>query len=195
IKKIQRRLPYLFQIAELESSRAGKVGMEVGTLREKIIVALLMHKFGEDNIKTPNITEPEVDVYLFESPISIKTIKGKTLAGVKLIWTVNGIKAEEFVRVFSPRCDLILIQIQWDNTGGFYYIPMEAQRQVFEEMGPSNYIKLPKPATNPRGTEITREALARLVQHPLTKSISIEWKKMPIDYRPFQRWVELWQEE
>jgi len=41
ITKIKNRLPYLFQLAELESSRAGKVGMEVGSVREKIIVAYL----------------------------------------------------------------------------------------------------------------------------------------------------------
>lgn len=29
VEKIKRRLPYLFQLAELESSRAGKIGMEV----------------------------------------------------------------------------------------------------------------------------------------------------------------------
>jgi len=36
IEKIKKRLPYLFQLAELESSRAGKVGMEVGSVRERI---------------------------------------------------------------------------------------------------------------------------------------------------------------
>ncbi len=50
VKKIQKRLPELFQIAELESSRAGKIGMEVGTIRERIIIALLTHKFGNENI-------------------------------------------------------------------------------------------------------------------------------------------------
>ncbi len=34
IKKIGKRLPYLFHFAELESSRAGKVGMEVGSLNK-----------------------------------------------------------------------------------------------------------------------------------------------------------------
>ncbi len=29
VEKIKKRLPYLFQLAELESSRAGKTGMEV----------------------------------------------------------------------------------------------------------------------------------------------------------------------
>jgi hypothetical protein len=37
--KIKKRLPHLFHLAELESSRAGKIGMEVGSLRERIIVA------------------------------------------------------------------------------------------------------------------------------------------------------------
>ena len=32
IKRVQAKLPYLFQMAELESSRAGKIGMEVGSL-------------------------------------------------------------------------------------------------------------------------------------------------------------------
>ena len=31
VEKIKKRLPYLFQLAELESSRAGKIGMEVGS--------------------------------------------------------------------------------------------------------------------------------------------------------------------
>ena len=45
--EIQQKLPRLFQIAELESSRAGKIGMEVGVLREHIITALFTHKLGE----------------------------------------------------------------------------------------------------------------------------------------------------
>ncbi|GAI49884.1 unnamed protein product, partial [marine sediment metagenome] len=88
--RMQKKLSYLFSIAELESSRAGKIGMEVGSLREKIIVALLIYKFGEKNVETEiPITEPEVDLKLFGQPISIKTITGKWLSGVKLIWTVD----------------------------------------------------------------------------------------------------------
>mgnify|MGYP001772854287 CR=1 FL=1 len=36
LEKIKRKMPYLFQLAELESSRAGKTGMEIGSLRERI---------------------------------------------------------------------------------------------------------------------------------------------------------------
>jgi len=90
VNRVRNKLPYLFQLAELESSRAGKIGMEVGSLRERIIVALLIYKFGEANVETMiPITEPEVDVKLFGKPISIKTITGKGFSGVKLIWTVD----------------------------------------------------------------------------------------------------------
>lgn len=97
VEKIKSRLPYLFQLAELESSRAGKIGMQVGSLRESIIVALLIHKFGEENVETEvPITEPEIDVKLFGQPISIKTITGKWFSGVKINWTVDPQKAKEF---------------------------------------------------------------------------------------------------
>ena len=74
VKKIQARLPELFYLAELESSRAGKVGMEVGSARERILIALLIYKFGKANVETDiPITEPEVDVKVFGNPVSIKT--------------------------------------------------------------------------------------------------------------------------
>ncbi|MEP9410372.1 MAG: ThaI family type II restriction endonuclease [Candidatus Brocadia sp.] len=41
-ERIKSKLPHLFSIAELESSRARRVEMEVGSLREKILIALLI---------------------------------------------------------------------------------------------------------------------------------------------------------
>jgi hypothetical protein len=109
VEKIKRRLPYLFQLAELESSRAGKLGMEVGSARERVIVALLIYKFGEENVETEiPITEPEVDVKLFGEPVSIKTITGKSFSGVKLIWTVDADKSKEFRESYYPACDIYL---------------------------------------------------------------------------------------
>ncbi|MCK4459639.1 MAG: ThaI family type II restriction endonuclease [Methanosarcinales archaeon] len=116
VNRIKTRLPHLFQLAELESSRAGKIGMEVGSLRERIIVALLIYKFGGANVEIEiPITEPEVDAILFSEPISIKTITGKGFGGVKLIWTVDAQKAREFRENYYPRCSILLIQINWDG--------------------------------------------------------------------------------
>ena len=194
--KIKRRLPYLYQIAELESSRAGKIGMQVGSLRENIIVALLIYKFGEKDVNTDiPIVEPEVDVKLSEHPISIKTITGKSLSGVKLIWTVDAEKAREFLENYYPRYDMLFVQIVWNDIGGFYYIPIEAQKRLFEKIGRERYIKLPKPGTNPRGVEISKEALSRLVGDKETKVIEVSWQKSDVEYKPYQRWVDYWSEE
>jgi len=194
--KIKRRLPYFYQLAELESSRAGKIGMEVGSLREKIIVALLIYKFGESNVKTDiPVTEPEVDVELFGQPLSIKTITGRGFGGVKLIWTVDAQKAREFRENYSPHYDILLAQIVWNGRGGFYYIPLEAQERLFTAMGRERYIKLPIPGTNPRGVEITKEALSQLVRDEETKVIEIDWHRVEIDYHPYKRWVDYWREE
>ena len=51
IQKIKEKLPYLFQLAEVDNSRDGKLGMEIGSARERIVIALLIYKFGEDNVK------------------------------------------------------------------------------------------------------------------------------------------------
>ncbi|MCL4557609.1 MAG: ThaI family type II restriction endonuclease [Deltaproteobacteria bacterium] len=195
IEKIQRRLPHLFQLAELESSRAGKIGMEVGSVREKIITALLIHKFGESNVETGiPITEAEVDVKLFGQPISIKTITGESFNGVKLIWTVDAQKAEEFRKIYYPSCDMLFIQINWDKSGGLYYFPLSVQKRTFDRIGRQNYIKLPKTGTNPRGAEITREALETLATDSGSKKIVINWRKTQIDFNPYKRWVDLWRE-
>ncbi|MFQ3620384.1 MAG: ThaI family type II restriction endonuclease [Spirochaetales bacterium] len=194
--KIRRRLPYLFQIAELESSRAGKTGMEVGSARERIIVALLIYKFGETNVETEiPITEPEVDVRLYGMPVSVKTISGKSLGGVKLIWTVDSKKAVEFRDNYQPYCDILLVQINWNDVGGFYFIPLEVQKKIFNEIGRDGYIKLPKPGTNPRGVEITKEALSKLIGDSASRSISIIWRRSKMEINSFKRWIDLWRED
>ncbi|GFO97512.1 hypothetical protein ig2599ANME_1716 [groundwater metagenome] len=196
VEKIKRRLSYLFQLAELESSRAGKIGMEVGSVRERIIVALLIYKFGEANVETEiPITEPEVDAKLLGEPVSIKTVTGKSFSGVKLIWTVDAQKAKEFRDNYSPHCDILLVQINWDDIGGFYYIPLEIQTRLFDRIGRQNYIKLPKPGTNPRGVEITKEALSNLVTNRASKRIVINWQKTKIAFNSFKRWIDLWKED
>ena len=85
IRRVKNKLPHLFQLAELESSRNGKVGMEIGSARERILIALLMHQFGKD-VVDPNIpiTAPETDVYVDGEPLSIKTVTTKGKLGSPL---------------------------------------------------------------------------------------------------------------
>jgi len=200
IEKIKRKLPYLFHIAEIESSRDGKIGMQVGSLRENILIALLIVKFGEENVETHiPITEAEVDVELFGQPISIKTITGKN--GVKVIWTVDAQKAREFCDSYCPTADILLAQINWNNRslvgrdkGGLFLIPLDVQNRILSRMGNDDYLTPPKPNTNPRGVEISREAMRTLLRDANTKFMEIAWVHPTMEYNLYERWLDYWKE-
>lgn len=197
IKKIKDKLPYLFQLAELDNSRDGKLGMEIGSARERIVIALLIYNFGEENIKTDiAITQSETDVIVFDEPISIKTVTNKKVVGVKLIWTVDAQKSLEFINNYSPECDMLFVHINWQDRGGLYLISKEIQQEILAQYGKGFYFKLPKAGTNPRGVEITNQAINKLVEHSNTKKIEIDWTRADsVQYSSYDRWVEKWKEE
>jgi hypothetical protein len=199
VKLVQDKLPHLFQLAELESQRNGKVGMEVGSTREKVLIALLMYKFGLENVDADiPITEPETDVVVKNEPLSIKTVTTSNdswSGGVKLIWTVDAEKAQEFSKKYQPSCDILLTKIQWGGIGKLYLFTKEAQREILSEIGPDRYLKLPKPGTNPRGVEISKEALELLSEHETTRKIEILFEKEAIGYNAvYAKWLSAWRE-
>ena len=193
IKYIEKYLPKFFQIAEIDSSRDNKIGMEVGVVREKIIISLFIKLFGKKNVDT-NIktTEKELDVKCFNENISIKTITG--FKGPKLIWTVDSNQAKIFTKNYSPKCSIILVIIDWDQKtewGGLYYIPISVQIKILKQMK-EEYFKLPKINTNPRGVEMSAIALKKIINEKESKKIKIDWKKNKINYDPLERWVNEW---
>lgn len=195
IKKIQAKLPYLFFLAELDASRAGKIGMEIGSVRERIIIALMMQKFGANNVKTNvPITETEIDVIVKGHPLSIKTISGPRIGGVKAIWTVDAQKAKQFVAGYNPRFDILLVQVNWGSAGVFAYIPLKVQQEIFRALGRDKYFSLPKEGTNPRGVEFSRDAMMRLSSHPDIKKLPIHWTRPTEQYDQYQRWLDYWSE-
>lgn len=197
INKIQEKLPYLFQLAEIDNSRDGKLGMEIGSARERILIALLIYKFGENNVKTDiAITESEIDVIVYDEPISIKTVTNRNVVGVKLIWTVDAQKALAFINNYSPECDILFVHIYWGGKGALYLLSKEGQKEILNKYGKAFYFKLPKQGTNPRGVEITNGAINKLVEHPSTKKVEIDWSRDDlIEYNSYARWVEHWKEK
>ena len=195
VLRIKNKLPKLFHIAELESSRAGKIGMEVGSAREKVIVALLIYKYGKEKVNTNiPITEAETDVIVNKIPYSIKTITGN--GGVKAVWTVDASSAANFIENYIPKCHIILIQINWGYTrGGFSLIPLQVQKKVLDKLGKEKYLKLPKAGTNPRGVEFTREAIETMLADKETLKIDVDWKKEVLEYDTYKKWVEYWKED
>jgi len=196
VRKIQTKLPKLFQIAELESQRAGKTGMEVGSLRERVLIALFIHKFGEQNVNTEiPITETETDVIIKGYPLSIKTKTGKSLSGIKSIWTVDHESVLSYINNYVPKMGILLVQILWDDEGGLYFFPLEVQQNVFNELGKNDYFNIPKIGTNPRGVEFSPKAISMMIEDKRTRLVKINWTKTEISYNPFNRWVELWAQE
>ncbi|MBI5332091.1 MAG: ThaI family type II restriction endonuclease [Candidatus Aenigmarchaeota archaeon] len=195
VSKIQNKLPKLFQIAEIESSRAGKISMEVGSLREKIIGGLLIHRFGEKNVDT-NIptTEPEVDIRVGSRELSIKTITGN--GRIKAVWTVDAESSKNFIKSYKPRCDILLIQTWWgQKRDSIFLITAETQKEIFKLLGCDKYFNMPKAGTNPRGVEFSKEAIEKMLHHKKTLKISINWVKENIKYDVYKRWVDVWDEE
>ncbi len=196
VQKIKEKLPYLFQLAEIDNSRDGKLGMEIGSARERIVIALLIFKFGDEYIKTDiPITQKETDVIVFDEPISIKTVTNKKVVGVKLIWTVDSQKASEFIDSYVPKSDILLVHINWESTGAIYLFSKEAQQELLNKYGIEFYFKLPKKGTNPRGVEISNQAITKLVEHSTTKRVDIKWNRdNSVEYNPYDKWVEYWQD-
>ncbi|HEX78013.1 MAG TPA: type II restriction endonuclease subunit R [Dehalococcoidia bacterium] len=195
VAKVQRKLPFLFQLAEAESRRAGKVGMEVGSKREQILIALLVYRFGAENVCTNvPITTPEVDVIIFGEPLSVKTITGS--GGVKVVWTVDWDSVKRFVQWYEPRSDILLAQIKWDNEGGLFFIPKAVQTTLFQELGKDCYLSVPRQGTNPRGVEISRQALRAMLRDKGAQKIPIRWERTTVAMpEPYERWLEYWQRD
>ncbi|MBS3091323.1 ThaI family type II restriction endonuclease [Candidatus Pacearchaeota archaeon] len=194
VSEIQAKLPRLFRIAEIESSRAGKIGMEVGSLREKVIGGLLIYKFGEANVNTEiPITESETDVIVAGKNLSVKTITGN--GGVKAVWTVDAESSKNFIDNYIPKCDILLIRIWWgENKDSLFFIPLNVQKEIFNSLGKEKYLKMPKAGTNPRGVEFSKESIQKMLQHHKTLKIKINWIKQDIPYNVYKRWIDFWKE-
>ena len=196
VQKIKTKLPTLFLLAEVENSRNGKLGMEIGSTRERIIIALLMYIFGVEDVDADlPITLAEVDVLVKKEPLSIKTATGARIPGVKLIWSVDAQKALEFKEHYEPTCDLMLVQINWHNKGYLYLFPKQTQKDVLESIGRDVYIKLPKQGTNARGVELSGIAIQKLMQEPTARKIEIDFTRTEVDYKAaYTRWLDYWNE-
>jgi hypothetical protein len=62
-------------------------------------------------------------------------------------------------------------------------------------MGEENDIKLPKPGTNPRGVEISTNALRTLAQQPQSRRIPVQCVRKEMQYDPDNRWLKLWEQD
>ena len=194
-EKIVKVLPTLFNMVELENKRGNRLGMEVGTARERVLIALFMYVYGSENIEFPSATSPELDVLVNSHPVSIKTKSRSGFSGVKLVWTVDWKKIDEFLTSYHPGSHLLYVNIMWGTTGKFFLITKQAQEDTIEELSIEGYVKVPPRGTNPRGVEFSRNAMSILQNHQTTQSLSIEWnrdKSLLVERALYGRWIPLW---
>ena len=188
-------MPTLFNMVELENRRGNKLGMEVGTARERVLIALFMYVYGSKSVEFPPSNSPELDVLVNNQPLSIKTKSSKGLTGVKLVWTVDWNKIEAFLKTYLPTSHLLYINIIWGKTGSFFLIPKHVQRTVLERLTIINYAKVPPRGTNPRGVELSKTAMHLLQTHQDTQTLSINWKRdksLLVERALYDRWIGLW---
>ncbi|WP_094759582.1 ThaI family type II restriction endonuclease [Sedimentisphaera salicampi] len=77
------------------------------------------------------------------------------------------------------------------GTGSFYYVPKEVQKSVFALLGHSEYLKLPKRGTNPRGVQISAMAFSEILEHKDTFQIQVQWDKSDLEFDAYKRWLDM----
>jgi len=134
---VKEQFPSLIERADPEATKYGKTGMEKGSVRKKYIIDFLVEYFGEDRVET---TFPGdvlgVDLRIDSLPVKIKTITGK--GAVKIKWTTDKDKLDDFIDDYTPICGILLLRINWEmdeknQPSGLFWIPIEVQNKIYKE--------------------------------------------------------------
>lgn len=185
VSLIQKKLPPAFQTVENEL----KGNPAVGLLREQVILGMLIALLGNDDINIPGSgVEADIDCYVDKQPLSIKTVS--YAGGVRLKWTSNAVKAREFIQMYRPLSDLLIVRIVWGNSGSLRYIPLSSQEAVFQKLE-AQYLDY-RGQTNTRGVNLSAEAEALLNHHPDSITLPILWQRSETVVNPVDKWVEYW---
>ena len=190
VNLVKTKLPKLFRLAELETMRGGKIGMEVGVLRERILTAFIIKCFGKENVKSDfSSTENSKDIKVFEDVLSIKTFTNNGFGGVKVFWASDNESVKKAVEIYKPQNHLLISNIKWNKTdNGLFLIPLHVQNEILEKNGLSNYLKIN--SGNNRGISFQTETFKSLLGHPNTKKIQINWELPILDFDVYDRWIK-----
>jgi len=183
---IQRKLPPAFQSVEAELSGNPAVGL----LREQVIIGMFIAFLGENNVTLiEGGVHPDIDCYVDSEPLSIKTVSMS--AGIRLKWTSNAVKAQEFIKSYKPKSHLLVVRIIWGETEVIRLIPLDIQRSLFNEIGANRYLDY-RGSTNTRGVNLSLEAEYAFNRNPNATSLPILWRKSDLMANPITKWVDYW---
>lgn len=188
VKSFAKKLPIAFERADNEMPSNPAVGL----LREHIIIGYFISELGENLVQVPKGNEKGFDATICGQELSIKTLKGPSLGGLKLVWTSDQEKAEKERDNYYPDIDIFFVFINWnENKESVFYIPVDVQVEIFKKMGKDSYHKSVR-GTNNRGIEIKPLALKELLVHKNTSKCNVNWIRQGINYTPYERWEKFW---
>lgn len=190
VTKLVTGLPQAFEMASLELPSGNPA---VGFLREHALTGFFRNYFG-DKVELPTGgNERGFDIKICGSELSIKTVT--KFGKIKVVWTADTRSVNsEISGGYYPTCDILLTRIYWgESKESVFYIPLEAQREIFDNLGSDEYLRSAI-STNHRGIEISSNAINLLQNHNTTKKLWVDWQKLGINYTPYDRWEEFWEE-
>ena len=183
-------LPELFRKAEVENRRNGRLGQEIGNVRENIIRAYLQTQLGAVNVSPAGGPNNNLgDVMIGRDYLEVKTTMG--VRGFKVSWAADDDSAARFRQQWKPQADLILVQVRWGSCcESFWHIPQE----VYEEAAALEGALKTRSGTNNRGTDFERRAVLYMMQHKDTLGLTINWGDQDKGEAGIFQWVNLWNE-
>ncbi len=115
-EKYMKGLITLYQSSQMECSRSSGLTPEVGSSRERDLIASFVSNLGL-NVNYNITNDKEEDVIIDDIKLSIKhsSNKIKSHSGIKIIWTVDTEKRNEFLKNFTFNCDIIIVYVRFSE--------------------------------------------------------------------------------
>lgn len=106
----------LYQSSQTECSRSAGLTPEVGSSRERDVIASFLHNEGLTVVyDIPNKSEEDVIVNTKKISIKHSSNKKNSCSGIKIVWTVDESQRLKFVNKFVFSCDLLIIFVRFDR--------------------------------------------------------------------------------
>lgn len=188
----------LYQFSQAENKRYNKLTQEIGSGREKDLIAYMKHVLKEKiSYDIPN--KNEEDVIMDCANISIKHSSNKKCVqnGIKIHWTTNKESQEKLLSSFIFKCDLLIVYVRFseneqDGELEIIYVTKEllntekskSEKEIFNKLDSSNS----------RGIEFTKEFFENIVRKSEFRCIVSFKKFMHPNVDPIKRRLKICEE-
>jgi len=114
--KYVKGLITLYHLSQMECSRSSGLTPEIGSSRERDLISSFVSNL-ELNVNYNITNDKKEDVIINDLKLSIKhsSNKSKSQSGIKIIWTVDFEKRNEFLKNFTFNCDIIVVYVRFSK--------------------------------------------------------------------------------